>query len=404
MTSPHPTVRSIQQVLDADLCLGCGACSFAVPSKINMQMDSAGYLRPNISDRLSDAEETTALAVCPGINVEHAPELAPKDEMWGPIISSQAGWSTNPDLRFKASSGGGLSALAGYLLNRGLVDAVLHVGVSDTDPLLNEYRISQTAEEVSQNAGSRYAPAAPITGLSEALQKHQRLAFIGKPCDVVAMRKLASQDERVKNQVLYHLAFMCAGVPSIKGTHAVLTHLNTKVEQVVNFRYRGNGWPGLAMATRKDGTTQSMTYDDSWGKILNKHLQFRCKICFDGTGEFADLTCADAWYGNSGGYPSFEEAQGRSLILARTKIGQSLLDHALRDGEIETVALPIEDLPKIQPYQANRKKLALSRLLAVKIALRNTPKYSRGSMLRLARLASIKETLKSFGGTLKRLR
>src|SRR3712207_7050821 len=38
----------------------------------------------------------------------------------------------------------------------------------------------------------------------------------------------------------------------------------------------------------------------------------RCKICPDGTGEFADIVCADAWYGKDG-YPDFAEREGRSL-------------------------------------------------------------------------------------------
>jgi coenzyme F420 hydrogenase subunit beta len=399
----HPNIKSIQQVLDSDLCVGCGACQHIVPSKIKIALNANGYLRPHILMPLEATENKHALAVCPGIHVEHTPPLQPKDEMWGPVISCQAGWSTNAALRHQASSGGGLSALAGYLLDSLLVDAVLHIGVSNSDPLTNEYRISTTKEQVAQNAGSRYAPAAPLLGLEDALSKHKKLAFIGKPCDVVAMRKLANMDTRVANQVLYCLSFMCAGVPSMKGTHAVLKHLDTPVDQLVQFKYRGNGWPGLATATRRDGTTKSMTYDESWGQILNRHLQFRCKICFDGTGEFADITCADAWYGNKGGYPSFEEAAGRSLLITRTAKGQALLERALADGVIEITSIPNTDLPIIQPYQASRKKLALSRMIAIRLSGKMPPNYNQTSMLRLAKAASLKENIKSFGGTLKRV-
>jgi len=253
------------------------------------------------------------------------------------------------------------------------------------------------------NAGSRYAPAAPLTGLRAAIDKHERIAFIGKPCDVVAMRKIADIDPIVKKKVVACLSFMCAGVPSIKGTHEVLKKLNSPKEQVVEFRYRGNGWPGLATATLEDGTTNSMTYDDSWGKILNKHLQFRCKVCFDGTGEFADVTCADAWYGTQDGYPSFDEAQGRSLIIGRTTAGVNIINSAQAKGRIGTQALPTTDLPRIQPYQKNRKMLALSRILAIKSTGRTPPKYDKNSLIKLARKATTADNLKSFAGTLKRL-
>jgi coenzyme F420 hydrogenase subunit beta len=284
-----------------------------------------------------------------------------------------------------------------------MVDAVLHIGVSDADPLTNEYRISTTPEQVAANAGSRYAPAAPLLGLKEALARHAKIAVIGKPCDIVAVRKLAKVDTQVKQGVAYCLSFMCAGVPSIKGTHAVIKALNAKVEEVVEFRYRGNGWPGLATARTQDGRTSSMTYDDSWGKILNKHLQFRCKVCFDGTGEFADITCADAWHGDAKGYPSFSERDGRSLIITRTERGREALQHALRNGAVSESPLPIEDLSAIQPYQRDRKSFALSRLLALAAARRSLPKYSIIAMLRLATRASIVKSARNFAGTLKRI-
>jgi coenzyme F420 hydrogenase subunit beta len=45
---------------------------------------------------------------------------------------------------------------------------------------------------------------------------------------------------------------------------------------------------------------------NAWGEELSNHLQFRCKICPGGTGEFADVVCAGAWYGKDG-YPDFTE-------------------------------------------------------------------------------------------------
>ena len=242
-----------------------------------------------------------------------------------------------------------------------------------------------------------------MLGLRAALQQHARVAFIGKPCDVVAMRKLAAVSPEVQRQVKYCLSFMCAGVPSIRGTHAVLKALKSPQEQVVQFRYRGNGWPGLATAVLNDGTSNSMTYDDSWGKILNKHLQFRCKVCFDGTGEFADITCADAWHGDDKGYPSFEEQDGRSLILARTDAGTRLLQQAKAHGAIATEALPVSALPAIQPYQRDRKLYAFARQMALFIARKARPDYSLSALIQLSRRAHQIKNIKNLLGTLKRV-
>ena len=63
----------------------------------------------------------------------------------------------------------------------------------------------------------------------------------------------------------------------------------------------------LCCATLREFTERTMSYHNSWGKILSRHVQHRCKICADGTGNPADLVCADAWHADDEGYPLFEE-------------------------------------------------------------------------------------------------
>lgn len=397
------TFDSIEEIVQANLCLGCGACGQAVPDRIRMEITAEGYNRPRIAVALQPQEQRRAVSVCPGAEVLSATSLPEYHELWGPLLHSRVGWSTSASLRHQASSGGGLSALATFLLEQGKVDAVLHLGVSANDPLLNEFKISLTAEQVAANAGSRYAPGAPLSGLGEAVSRFQRVAVIGKPCDIVAVRKLARVDALVQQRLKYCLSFMCAGVPSIRGTHAVINALGFAAEDIGQFRYRGNGWPGMATATTRSGQSNSMTYDDSWGKILNRHLQFRCKICIDGTGESADITCADAWYGSAEGYPSFNEQEGRSLVLSRTAAGEQLVQEAVAAGYLHIEALPVDHIEKMQPYQASRKRMTFSRVVALKLFGRKVPSYSYRFLWKLARTSSLQANAKSFLGMARRL-
>lgn len=397
------TFDSIEEVVQANLCVGCGACSQAVPASIRMVMNGQGYMRPQISQPLQKPEQQRAVAVCPGAEVLSPLDSPDYHPLWGPLRHSRVGWSTDKALRHQASSGGGLSALATFLLEQGKVQAVLHLGVAADDPLRNEFKISLSAADVAANAGSRYAPGAPLTGLLAAIANYERVAVIGKPCDIVAVRKLAAQDARVSQRVAYCLSFMCAGVPSIKGTHAVIRALGFDPAEVNRFRYRGNGWPGQATASTADGRSNGMSYDDSWGKILNRHLQFRCKICIDGTGEYADVTCADAWYGTEDGYPSFEEQEGRSLVLSRNETGEQLVQQAVAAGYLQVEELPVAHIEKMQPYQASRKRLTLSRVAALRLFGRRIPRYSYGFLWRLAREASVKANARSFVGMARRL-
>ena len=249
-----------------------------------MRLSPAGFLRPNVLGKLNDEETQNIQTICPGVHLEFPVAPVDRHPIWGPINSVRTGCSLDDEIRRTGSSGGVLSALALHLLETGQVDFVAQIAVSASDPLGNELQLSRTREDVLRAAGSRYGPSAPLVRFEELLATGQRFAFIGKPCDVAAVRQLAAIDERVGKQVRFLLSFMCAGVPSIKGTHEILKALGVDAVGLKSFRYRGDGWPGMARAVGADGRVAEMDYSKSWGTILNRHLQFRCKICPDGTG------------------------------------------------------------------------------------------------------------------------
>lgn len=396
-------VRNFDYVIKNDLCLGCAACTqIDTQGKISFSVDETGFLRPVAKSPLTTEEDEVFGRICPGLSVTHEDKDENWTDLWGPLRSVHVGWATDNDTRYSGSSGGGITATMSYLIENQVVDAVLHIGVSDSDPFLNTYRISTTVDEVCANTGSRYAPAAPLEGLQQAVQRYEKIALVGKPCDIVAARKLAKELPIVAARIKYFVSFMCAGVPSFHGTDAVVRKLGATRESVVHFRYRGNGWPGFATAMLDGGESKRMSYHESWGKILNKHLQLRCKVCIDGTGEFADLTFADAWYGSESGYPEFDEREGRSLVLCRTESGQQLMEAAANRGRLHIESLPVADIEKMQPYQAVRKKLMLSRILAMRLFGMKPPKYTVKNMVSLAAGAGLKSNVISFLGMAKR--
>lgn len=99
----------------------------------------------------------------------------------------RTGWSTDPALRHRASSGGALSALVIHLLNSGGIEGAVQTR-DGVPPVANAAILSRTPVEVVQAAGSRYAPSAPLAGLGPYLEGKGRYAFVGKPCDVAALR------------------------------------------------------------------------------------------------------------------------------------------------------------------------------------------------------------------------
>ncbi|WP_292295046.1 Coenzyme F420 hydrogenase/dehydrogenase, beta subunit C-terminal domain, partial [Marivita sp.] len=172
---------------------------------------------------------------------------------------------------------------------------------------------------------------------------------------------------------------------------------------VMSFRYRGQGWPGRATATLRDGSAPSMSYHDSWGGILSKHVQHRCKICADGTGKAADIVCADAWESDAAGYPIFDEAEGVSLIVSRTALGARLLTDAVAAGQIETGPFDVGKLIAIQPGQRERRRALLARLLALRLSGRPVPRYRGLHIWRIAWQNPASRNLKNFLGMLRRI-
>jgi coenzyme F420 hydrogenase subunit beta len=365
-------------------------------------MRADGYLRPD-DVPLTASERELLGDVCPGHALDGHDGLADYHPLWGPIRAIATGHATDAAVRYRGSSGGVITALSIGLVESGEVEFVLTNAAAEDDPINNATGPKHDREALLASAGSRYAPSSPLADIERHLNVGSRFAFVGKPCDVAALARWAKRDPRIDRQIPYRLAFFCAGVPSRQGTLAVLDSLGVTHDQCETFQYRGEGWPGLARARRHDGTESSMDYNASWGTILNRHLQFRCKICPDGVGEFADLVCADAWYGKDG-YPDFTEREGRSLIIARTERGQALYDRALAAGWIASTPLDVAEIAKMQPYQVSRKRNVMARVSGLFAARRVRPYFRHLGLARLALRTPLRQQLRNALGTFKRSR
>lgn len=396
------TSAALARVARGDLCAGCGACAAIAPGRVAMREAAPGFARPVQTGPVTPREDAAIAAVCPGL-VEEVEAGGRRDHvLWGPYLEMRTGHATDPGLRHAASSGGALSAVLVHLLETGAVDGVIQTGASEAVPVGNAAVLSRDAAAVRAAAGSRYAPSSPLDGIERHLSGSERLAFVGKPCDAAALRALGRIDPRVGERIPFILSFFCAGVPSRRGAEAVLRALGAAPEETVAFRYRGNGWPGQAVARLSDGSERAMSYAESWGAILSRHVQHRCKICPDGHGAQADLVCADAWESDERGYPVFTEAPGTSLVVARTELGARLLAEAEAAGRLETRAFDVEGLAAIQPGQVRRRQALGARLLAQAAAGRPVPRYRGLRIWEAARQGGVAWSARNFAGSLRR--
>lgn len=403
MPSSSSASPTITRVLRGELCTGCGLCAALANGAVEMQSSAPGYSRPVVNGAISTETEAAIAATCPGTRVEPWTGIAENvDPYWGPWREVMVGAATDPVTRFEGSSGGAISAFLTHALRSGQVDRVVHIAADPQAPTRNLVVVSRSPDDVVQRAGSRYTASSPLVEIDEMLDEGGSIAFVGKPCDVSALRQLARIDPRVDRHVRLMLSFFCAGIPSHDGVYRILREMRVEPGAVAAFRYRGQGWPGYCVAEEAGGRKVEMTYARSWGDHLSKEVQFRCKICPDAVGGAADVACADAWYGDEAGYPAFDEADGRSLIIARTAVGRELVHNAIAGGAVEGHPLPLAEIEKMQPGQARRKRLVLARTASLPFALQPAPDMRGLEVARAARLAPFREALQNFLGTLRR--
>ncbi len=372
--------RAIADVIDVaerNLCTGCGACAYVAPDEIAMVDDVEAGRRPVRIGAGPGAQ--AALAVCPGVLLEHDPAAFPADvepellPLWGPVVELWEGHAADPVVRRAASSGGAATALAVDRLQRGLAHGVLHVRAAAGEPWRNEPVLSEDAASVLAACGSRYAPASPAEGLALVEAAPGPCVVIGKPCDIAAVQRAARLRPELADRIDLTIGVFCAGTPSTAGTLEMLATMGvTDLADVRSVDYRGDGWPGEARVELRSPRTPRPTplsYDRSWGEILQRHRPWRCKICPDHTGEFADIAVGDPWWRPTGDDP------GRSLVLARTDRGRAAVRAALAAGALVLEPAPLDRLPRSQPNLVQTRGAVWGRVQAMRMLGLPTPRY-----------------------------
>lgn len=375
-----------------DYCVGCGLCQSL--EKAELVEDKKGYMSPVTGDRkwLYDVCPAGG-SQCRNMDFEH---------IWGRTESVYYAWSFDPILRKKASSGGALTEIASYLLESHRVDAVLHTCAANEDPTKTVVCISTTRDELIARSGSRYAISRPLSMIAN-LDDKKKYAFIGKPCDVTALKNYQRINPDAAQMITITLSFFCAGLPSQDAQVKLIREMGCD-GKIKSLRYRGDGWPGYATATQYDGKVFKMDYNTSWGQILGRDIMKMCRFCLDGIGEMADISCCDAWYLTNDNKPDFSEADGRNAVFCRSKLGEQIIKECSQSGKLVVSDFPdYEDkLQYMQFYQRDRRATMFAKYLAMKLCFKPFPRY-RIKVLKYQKDISLMRRLKILKGTIERV-
>ena len=363
-------INSLSDITNNGLCIGCGMCQSLVgKDKISISMSDKGRLEPEVIKPLTNLDFEKIKKTCPGVIVQGLPETeqsknSKHDLIWGYYNSLFYTWSTDKDIRFQSSTGGLLNGLSLYLLETKKINFILHTAGDPDHPMRSLPKFSYNKKDLLNcESRSRYGPASPLSKFNEALNTNENFAFIGKPCDISAIRQLSKIDERVNKQCKYLLTLVCGGSTEFTKSQDFIDSFNVKENELDIFRYRGYGNPGPMYIKTKNGREYNKEYNSFWGDESNWRVHFRCKICPDAIGECSDLAALDTWRGGS---PKGED-EGFNAVIARTQKGINLLNGAIKAGFIQRGDdLSIDDINDFQPHQVNKKKAVYARHLGLK--------------------------------------
>jgi coenzyme F420 hydrogenase subunit beta len=396
-------LSALKDVVDWGLCIGCGACyAYCDRGAVSLvKIESIGIQAKVDTKKCGECCE--CLRFCPGcgvnsLEVDRQFNYTPLSHpLVGPAASVYEGCASDPEIRYQASSGGALTAMALYCLEVEKTAFVLHTGMDAATPWENVTVRSFNRDDLLAHAGSRYTPSSPCDSLRLIEQSERPCLFIGRPCDAAAVQQIRKLKPELDKKLRLVLTFFCAGPPCSQGTKDLVASLGMNAGEVLSVRYRGRGWPGRFTVRTRNGEEKSLSYEESWGQLANKHRSMRCHLCPDGLGECADISCGDAWnrYQQNGN-------PGLSLVLARTDRGAKVITGAIASGFISLKPATVQDVVDAQGLVRRRQELH-GRLWAMKSLMIPAPTFPGFHLKEAWQSCSHQTKFRTVAGTLRRL-
>jgi coenzyme F420 hydrogenase subunit beta len=396
---------TLEEIVGNGFCIGCGLCAAVAPAaRIEMRLARHGHLRPVARAEISPQDQASIVRHCPGVTVAGpfgGPATVPLDPVWGAVGRVARGHATDPDLRFRASSGGVMTAINRFLLRTGRVAFVLQTRPDPDDPFGTLSSICRDEAALMTAGGSRYGTGATLRDITEVLDLGEPFAVSMKPCDIAGLRNLQADDARARNLIRFTQALFCGTVPSFSSTAGFFARRGVDVDtdRPVSFRWRGNGCPGPTVARMADGRELVGTYNELWNENPWT-TQFRCKVCPDAVGLLADLAVGDDWPGAA----PVGEDDGWNALIAHSDLGVEVLNACEAAGDLALWDRDVRYLDDMQPHHVRLRQGLSSRLAACAEVGIPVPTFTSLALEECAAALPAEERARTYEGTVARLR
>ncbi|MBC8147669.1 MAG: Coenzyme F420 hydrogenase/dehydrogenase, beta subunit C-terminal domain [Bacteroidetes bacterium] len=347
--------KLIKEVVESGLCTHCGTCVGLANGQLKMKETKNGPIpistinNPVLNNLVYDA--------CPGKGINYPvliDNIFPsKVNDWriGFYNNIFIGFSLNSLLRRNGASGGVITSLLIYLLNKGFIDGAVTLKQGSPKPWLAEPIIATTEEEIIQCAQSVYAPI-PVNIIIEDIKHfHGNLAFIGLPDQVSSIRFLQSKNVIWTKKIKYFFGpYVGTNLYSEAIENFIKSNGYKKLEEIKRMKYRDGEWPGYLSITMNDG--QILKSEKFYYNYLIPFFITKASLLsVDFTNELTDISVGDAWH------PKYEsKGEGYSVIVARSKKGLDLLMGMKDQKQISLTKIKLQEATDMHSHMIDFKK------------------------------------------------
>jgi coenzyme F420 hydrogenase subunit beta len=329
-------INKIQHVVKSGLCNRCGTCVGLSGGSITFSERTGKYI-PGHGTDLSPEIEAELLKYCSGKGFDF-PYYAKKifgddvnhNVFTGPYRNIYIGNSTDETIRRQGASGGIISAILIWLLEKGKIDGAVVLGMSESEPWLTKPFIATTKEKILEAAQSKYILSSVNEILPDIEKFDGKLAYVGLPGQVQSIRLLQEEHHPSVRNIEYILGPFYGNTLHFSSIKSFLRSYGVKdYQEIEKLYFRYGEWPGNMRVELKSGRTIELPKFHA-NYLIPFHIVKNSLLCTDLSNEFTDISGGDAWA------PVYEErGKGFSMVLSRSSRGQEIIDDMMKDGSLE---------------------------------------------------------------------
>jgi coenzyme F420 hydrogenase subunit beta len=344
------------EVITRGLCTHCGTCAGLSGGTLLMQETPRGPLPVPAPGRAVQLNEL-AYDACPGKGVAY-PALCqvvfgalPESWLIGCWRAIYTGYAGVPEVRRAGASAGVITQTLVYLLEQEHVDGAVVLRQGYPEPWQATPTIARTPEDVIAAAQSVYVPVPVNVILDDMAEFEGRLAYVGLPDQVAALRQLQQAGHPGARKVDYVLgpyvgtAMYFGAIESFLRANGVHSR-----DEIAALRYREGEWPGYLQITLRSGRVlraEKFYYN----YLIPFYITQSTLLSVDFTNELTDISVGDAWN------PRLEaRGEGFSVVVARTEQGAALLAEMRDAGELVLEETPLDDALAMHGHMLDFKK------------------------------------------------